>query len=231
MSLQKIKEITFVVGLYKSGTSIITELVEDMGFMSFGDLWLDSVQGVDNKYLTRESESVNKLNDKIFDMYFAKLHRLPPLFCYGIGSSIIMKNKRLIKYINETIVSQEKTKLVIKDPRFCLTLPIWLSSLSNKCAIRILFVVRDRNKIIKSWRKDKWCKRFLKIKTSKQAYYRSKQYEKYLIKQYIDFLPDFECHMIDFEKLKKEKYIQIQSLMNFLGYQGDIEKLAAKLKS
>jgi hypothetical protein len=223
-------KIIFVVGLYKSGTSIITQLIETMGFQNFDDLWDDSVKGVNNDYMTLESASVNKLNDKIFGMHFSRLYRLSPLWLYKMRKTRILRNKEVIESIIQAVNSQEKPSLVIKDPRFCLTLPIWVASLRDKMPLKIIFVVRNRKNIIKSWLKDEWCRKFLKIETPNQALIRCEQYESYLIKQYLDLVTEFDCHLIDFEKLKSETELQIKSLANFLNYKGELKSIGELVK-
>lgn len=218
-------QLVFIVGLYKSGTSIITKLIENMGFPNFDDLWEDTVEGVNNNYLTQESESVNKLNDKIIKRYYSTLYRLPPFWLYRIRNRIFLRKKIFADQIHNMIISQKSNKLVIKDPRFCITLPLWLSALDSKFSIKVVFVVRNRDNIVKSWLKDQWSVKSLKLNSKNQACMRCKEYEKYFLQQYIDNSVGFDCHLVDFETLKKDTDIQIRSLMNFVEYEGDITKL------
>lgn len=224
------KTLVLVIGLYKSGTSLITELVEGMGVSNLEDLWDDFVEGVSNTYLTHESQAVNELNDTIIRKLFSKLYRLPPFWLYSFLCSTLLRSKTIEQTINRIMNQQTGRSLVIKDPRFCVTIPIWLAALEKRTSVKLLWVIRNRMNIVRSWLKDDWCVQKLKLYSKARAMRVCKQYEQYLLRQYLDFSVTYDSMLIDFEALKKFPDLQIEMLMKFVGFEGNARALRSKIR-
>lgn len=144
--------IVFVVGIYKSGTSMFTDVVENMGMTSVVEDFRkeSNVVGVKTTYNIRESYEVNLLNNDIIyssnqnEMYF-QTDKMP----IDINQNLKNRIQEFYKKINYTGV--------IKDPRFIGTLKYWLNEIPNNIPYKILWVDRTNvNDIEQSFRKDKW---------------------------------------------------------------------------
>lgn len=144
--------IVFIVGIYKSGTSMFTSVIEDMGVKSVVEEFRNqsNVVGVKTTYNIRESYEVNLLNNDIIyssnqnEMYF-DTDKMP--------SEINDDLKNKIKLFYEKI----KYEGVIKDPRFIGTLKYWIKEIPHGIDYKIIWVDRTNvNDIEQSFRKDKW---------------------------------------------------------------------------
>lgn len=144
--------IVFIVGIYKSGTSMFTSVIEEMGLKSVVEDFRkeSNVIGVKTTYNIRESYEVNLLNNDIIyssnqnEMYF-KTDNMPA----DINDSLKNRIREFYKKINYTGV--------IKDPRFIGTLNYWLKEIPSNIPYKIIWVDRTNiNDIVQSFRKDKW---------------------------------------------------------------------------
>ena len=228
--MKKRPKLILVTGLYKSGTSLVTSLIEKMDYSNLNDLWDDEVIGITNEYLTHESRSVNNLNDKIISSFYSSsLGSLPSFWDYKLRNAIL-KKKNILDKIRNIISNDSNKNLVIKDPRFCLTIPLWLHSLYKMYSIKLVFVFRDKNRIIKSWFRDEWCIDTLKIKSEEDALRLSKKYEFFLFYNYIKFQHKYDSLFINLDFLRNEKDANIRLLLNFLESDVDVEKLKRIIK-
>lgn len=222
--------VVFVVGLYKSGTSLIAQLVERLGFSNLDDLWDDYVEGVSNSYLTNESQAVNQQNDKIIRFYFGKLHNLPSKNIYTILNKLLLITKLFNSKITKIVKSQPEQRLVIKDPRFCLTLPLWLSSVGKYSSVKIIWVIRDRSKVVRSMMKDDWIRSTLHLKTEADAFKLAAQYESYLLKQYVDYSSMYNGISVNIESFRYEPASNVKLLANYLNCNVNAEEVSKMIK-
>jgi hypothetical protein len=228
--INKANTIVLIVGIYKSGTSLITQLVGKMGFDNLGNLWDDYVEGVENRYLTNESKSVNKLNDTIIRSYLGRLDKLPPVIVYKFLNNFLSVSGLYKDQIEKTIKPQLNHGLIIKDPRFCITLPIWLSSLERFSTVKIIWVIRDRSKVVKSWMKDSWCRSMLNLKSEIVAFKLAAKYESYFLKQYLDYSTKYKSLVVEFESLKREPLSNVRLLADFLNKKMDYAEISKMIK-
>jgi len=126
--------------------------------------------------------------------------------------------------------SQRVNKLVIKDPRFCITLPIWLSSVKNFGLVKIVWVIRNRASVVRSWLRDEWCVKLLHLRSKEDAFKLSASYESYLLKQYHNFSPYYDSLIVNLEAVKHEPIGNIDNMAQFLGYKGELGKVARIIK-
>lgn len=145
--------ITFVVGIYKSGTSLVTSTLEEVFNLKsvVEDFRKDSnVVGVKTTYNIRESYEVNLLNNDIIyssnqnEMYF-DTNNMPS----DISSDL--------KYRIQLFYERIEYDGVIKDPRFIGTLKYWIKELPSDVKYKIVWVNRSNvDDIELSFKKDKW---------------------------------------------------------------------------
>jgi len=127
----------FVVGMHRSGTSMIGNLLYDAGFY-LGNNLMGGNKWNPNGYF--EDWSVVRQNEHILNA------------CGGSWDNPPGEEDILNFDINlSSVVSQfKRPDAVIKDPRLCLTLPLWLKYFEEPS---IIFVERDRDAVAKSLQK------------------------------------------------------------------------------
>lgn len=116
----------FVVGMHRSGTSALCAALQASG-ASFGDNLLAPQAGVNDEGFW-EDRTVNRINDALLAEHDSSWFRLSPqlLACqwrpedYG---PLFEQIKALLKQGFGGAALE-----VVKDPRFCITLPIWLAA-------------------------------------------------------------------------------------------------------
>lgn len=144
--------IVFIVGIYKSGTSMFTSVIENMGVKSVVEEFRNqsNVVGVKTTYNIRESYEVNLLNNDIIyssnqnEMYF-DTDKMPE----EINNDLKNKIKSFYEKINY--------EGVIKDPRFIGTLKYWIKEIPEGIDYKIIWVDRTNvSDIEQSFKKDKW---------------------------------------------------------------------------
>jgi len=193
--------IVFVIGLYKSGTSLVSSVLEDIGCTSIVDRYA-TTKGLTGEYDIKESYFVNMLNNRILDKYSK--------------GCIYFKNEDLPEELDPEIQTTIKEYLgqiknrytFIKDPRFIGTLKYWIKAMPDNVPYKIIYV--DRNKGLKeSFQTDKWFSDKVidndfdkAIALLKENYYKTREQ-----------FPGIE---VDFDVLRKD-YTQLSYLMyNYL---------------
>jgi hypothetical protein len=135
------KTIVFVLGMHRSGTSLTAELVHAMGFAVPGTL-LGGIDSVNARGFW-ESAEVVQLNENIL----AKVGRR--WFHVGAAAAVQQQLDCLVEQfqaeISDFLLLQSNGigNLVIKDPRLCLLLPVWLRAIDpDRFAVRLVYVNR-----------------------------------------------------------------------------------------
>jgi len=140
--------IVFVVGLYKSGTSLIASMLEEIGCETIVDR-LATTKGLTREYDIKEAYFVNQLNNKILSTYS--------------NAEIYFKNEDLPEVIDESFTNLIKDYLAqlkgrtvfIKDPRFIGTLKYWVANIPEGEEYKVVYVDRTEG-LEDSFRIDKW---------------------------------------------------------------------------
>ena len=130
-----------VLSMHRSGSSLLTSLLKDRGF-SLGEDSLLIPADKNNKKGYFERSDIVALNEGLlkFDGYnssFPDLCRIP---------SISTGKEKEISKIVESL--EDKGVEIIKDPRFCLTLPVWLPFFSD---VKIVFLYRNPLDVAESY--------------------------------------------------------------------------------
>ena len=140
------KAVIFVAGMHRSGTSAVASAIEKFGFYPGPDLLPPSVSNQQGYY---EDRAVNALNDEVL----AQLNLTwwdavldPWVSQHGVETPLADKARHLLfSYLDDN------PKLLLKDPRFCITAPFWLSILDSVgVKYSWLFVYREPSQIIGS---------------------------------------------------------------------------------
>ncbi|MFH1515244.1 MAG: sulfotransferase domain-containing protein [bacterium] len=222
--------VVLVVGLYKSGTSLTAQMISALGFKNLPDLWEDFVEGTSHTYLTYESKTVNDLNDQIIKAFLGSLDRLPSRITFEILNKYYSLTRRFNRMIFNLVIPQLNGGLVIKDPRFCLTLPLWSAVLDKLANIKIVWIIRDRALVVRSWLRDDWCRATLRLHTEKDAYVLAASYESYLLRQYAAHSSRYQNLVLNLEAVRNDPKSSVTVLAEFLNRQANATELAKIIK-
>lgn len=138
------KTAVLVLGAPRSGTSLISHVVQELGFY-FGnaDRFVDPTRHPWNPIFF-ELQSLNNLNDEIvrdFGHEYLDADWMPVKEDFS-AECIERYKARILDLIK--LEFNEAAHFGLKDPRFCLTLPLWLSVLRQSgYVVRLIWVVRD----------------------------------------------------------------------------------------
>jgi hypothetical protein len=127
----------FVVGVYKSGTSRAVALATTSGYVDISRVDNPYEQGFrrdGGRYLTRESLRVRRINDRLVQGgHFAPF------------ADILARLSRFLESQNGPVV--------LKDPRFVITLQPWMAAAhAIGIPIKAVFTRRTRSEVAASWR-------------------------------------------------------------------------------
>lgn len=147
------QKILFIVGPHRSGTSAVTQAFHKAGF-EVGDTLLPSNDGNPSGYW--EDEIYVACNDEILAEAGRHWRDPRPIEADSLNETTsLLANRRMIA---KRLAKQLKQygKLVVKDPRLCRTLPIWLEALNDlslagrKMEAGFVFVGRNADTTIQS---------------------------------------------------------------------------------
>lgn len=191
--------IVFVTGLYKSGTSYITNMIEEMGYDSVVDR-VATTKGVHREYDIRESYEVNRLNnDIIWSMNMDSIY-FDVDVCVGVQIHNDLKQR-----IRDFLVKYKDKNIVIKDPRFIATIGFWLDEISDD--YRVVYLDRTFEDTVKSFNVDKWFDD--KIKGDRSVAVNHIQKE---LKKRMDYNPGY---VIDYQFARDNAEKQYMLLYNY----------------
>jgi len=118
-------KLLFVVGMHRSGTSALCAALHSCG-ASFGNRLLDPMLGVNDEGFWEDSDVV-EINEQLLKWmgasWFTVRHNLAATFDWSASS---------LSHLREAASSilergfGDASLQVVKDPRFCVTLPFWL---------------------------------------------------------------------------------------------------------
>lgn len=129
-----------MLGMHRSGTSLVTSLVERVGF-SYGKYPMQPSKDNPNGYW--EDEFIVNINSKLLSSLSYQWFSLAWLDAKTLKQSPIYEDLRslALDYLNELL--SENKNVVIKDPRLCILLPFWLDVFSEIDAeIKVVLVKR-----------------------------------------------------------------------------------------
>ena len=122
------KTIVFVLGMYRSGTSCVSRVLNLMG------AWFPSDMKMPDEYNVRgywQSKTVSKVNEQIF-------RRLGKGWRYYGDLAEVLSQESLvsecIKYVNVFIdsIPESENLVVLKEQGFCRLFPIWKQAVAEK---------------------------------------------------------------------------------------------------
>lgn len=137
------EETIVVLGMHRSGTSMVTNIVSRAGYYVGPEEDLMPACA-DNGKGYFERASVAAANDRILELAGGSWDNPPQLEdIYGI------RIDPFLKPLLDDYAGFERR--VIKDPRLCLTFPVWRHLLGKK--VKLVWVTREADAVVKSLRK------------------------------------------------------------------------------
>ena len=193
--------IVFVIGLYKSGTSMVSSILEEIGCNSVVDRYA-TTKGLTGEYDIKEAYFVNMINNLILDTYskgciYFKNEDLPDEIDPGIQNNI-----------KDFLARVKNGATFIKDPRFIGTIKYWIKALPAGMPYKIVYVDRTIG-LKESFQVDKWFADKITdgdfdraLANLKENYYKTRS--------------QYEGIEIDFDVLKKDKRRLAFLIYNYL---------------
>ena len=132
-----------VVGMHRSGTSAVTRLINLLGVpLGRED---DIYSAVDNPSGHWESRQLCALNDVILKVFGGFDMATPPMPPSWLRSRRAEHLRGVMRATFDDVYRSERW--LWKDPRVCLTLPLWREVLDDFC---VVFVVREAEPVARS---------------------------------------------------------------------------------
>lgn len=129
-----------VLGMHRSGTSVITRAMETMG-AEFGDNLMPAVQGVNDKGFFEDLD-INAINQEILSLAGADWHSLAPIEFGKIGEVSL---QAIRKRATELLSTKCRNKIfALKDPRISRLLPFW-QPIFDSLDVRVVYALAIRN--------------------------------------------------------------------------------------
>lgn len=129
-----------VLGMHRSGTSLITRALETMG-AEFGDNLMPPVPGVNDKGFFEDLD-IYAINVEILAAAGADWHSLPPIELQRLDNAKLDELRaRAIAALRSKCAGKT---FAIKDPRIARLLPFW-QPVFDRLGVRVLYVVTLRN--------------------------------------------------------------------------------------
>jgi GT2 family glycosyltransferase len=196
--------VIIVLGMHRSGTSALTQLISTLGYNAGNNLM---PANFDNPKGYWEDLDIYQLNNDILSFLFLTWDQTEE-FNYrkiNILNKIIGEkfHKRGCSIISKKL--KYSSKIVIKDPRFCILLPFWNSILRElKCETHYILSVRNPIDVAISIKK----RNNLSMEESLKLWY-------YYYGCCLIDIPE-GCLVINFEELVKKPNVLIDNLINYI---------------
>ena len=142
--------VTIVCGPFKSGTSFLAEVVRDCGVLDISTWSNPTERGYatdGSRYFTHECKEVRRINDLVVPLE----DLVDPRACiserlYGNKSS------RAVTRAAEEFMGAWNDPILIKDPRFIYTLPMWVAAAERlHLSSHIVFTIRSVKSLRAAW--------------------------------------------------------------------------------
>ena len=204
------KNLVLILGIHRSGTSAVSGILSKAGFFAGdkGDLIEGNIWNRDGYF---ERWDICRLNDKILKECGGAWDAPPE------ENSIISSDENIMSIKQILLCFKDKSFSFIKDPRLCLTMPVWKNVFDNN--IKILFVTRKIEAVCDSLYK-------------REGFTREKSAKLYNIymERASKYISDFPCFNISYEDLFSSNRPDILiKLADFLGVNNDLEKIAKEI--
>ncbi|WP_396329945.1 sulfotransferase family protein [Burkholderia anthina] len=129
-----------VLGMHRSGTSVVTRAMETMG-AEFGDNLMPAVPGVNDKGFFEDLD-IYAINQEILALAGADWHSLAPIEFDKIDEASL---QRVRERASQLLAKKcENKTFALKDPRISRLLPFW-KPVFDSLGIRVVYALAVRN--------------------------------------------------------------------------------------
>lgn len=142
------KKIICILGMHRSGTSMLAHLIREMGvyFGEWDDLYEPSAYNLDGHF---ELKQIVDTHDEILRYYHRSWFDVAS-FRINMNDPFIEKEKEILKNCILTNL-RDQEYFGIKDPRMCLMLPLWNEIfLELDCQVKYIIICRNPIEVAKS---------------------------------------------------------------------------------
>ena len=142
------RQALLVLGMHRSGTSALALALERLGWNP-GDELLDSQAGINERGFG-ENRAVVELNEKLLTHFGRRWYQLSPLPAgWEEGDEAQGWGDEAAAIIDRQF--GEANRILLKDPRLCLTLPLWLRALEySGFQVRVILQLRHPESVARS---------------------------------------------------------------------------------
>ena len=132
-------QIIIVLGMHRSGTSLLTDLLSHCGVTLPADL-LPAIKGINDQGFFEDAEvvSINELILSSLNSSWYDLRRLPENWMSSLGQDIFI---RALKHVKEVYLPHKIS--LLKDPRLCLLAPFW-SAIFQEAGVQQKYIISSR---------------------------------------------------------------------------------------
>lgn len=206
-------QLTVVLGMHRSGTSLVTSFVEAMGFMC-GKYPMKPSKDNPNGYW--EDEKIVAINDNLLaslGYYWYSLVWITPARLKQSDRYEALRTEA-ISYLSELFAGHKKVAL--KDPRMCILLPFWVEVFSAiEADVNIVLVKRNAESTASSL-----------VKRDHLDYEYASQLIYLHWASIVQFLPSsYERFLIQYEDVKHNEKAVRESLMLYLDVVSCVQRL------
>ena len=203
-------QLVVVLGMHRSGTSLVASLVETMGF-SCGEHPMQPSKDNPNGYW--EDELIVDINEKLLHSLGYQWCSLTWLNLADLRQSKLYEvlRRKAVSYLQQLLAKNKKVSL--KDPRMCILLPFWLEVFKELDAdIKVVLVKRHAHSIAKSLlTRDQFDNEY----ASQLIYLHWAAIARFLPKTYPRIL-------INYEEVRRDENGIRKSLMSFLDVESSV---------
>lgn len=133
------RHLILIAGMHRSGTSALCSALEQCG-VSFGANLLDPMAGVNEDGFWEDADAV-QLNEQVLAQLGGTWYAPPPGLAQFDWSGDALSGLR--EAAEAVLARGEGSLQALKDPRLCLTLPLWLAA-SEKLGISVTVCIVSR---------------------------------------------------------------------------------------
>ncbi len=211
-----------VTGMHRSGTSLVCQFMHELG-ISFGDAAAFYEPDKWNEPGYFESKQVMDLNSRIITGFPRNKTRIEALLSKAVyatmpGEAVMWRRAGAVAADFAPVVARHRG-CAVKDPRFCLTLPVWEPVAGID---KVIVCIRHPADTAHSLRRRDHFPLFL-----------SYRFWTYHIDALMRYLPASKSILIDMDRLAGEDCIpELELLVKFLGFArgpGDLAELHRKV--
>ncbi len=206
---QSEQEFVLILGMHRSGTSMLANIINSAGYyVGEPDDLMAPSRANEKGYFERKS--IFKANDVILNLCNGTWYDPP--------QKEALTQVRIDPFLRPLLdVYKDKSRVVLKDPRFCLTFPVWRHLLPAN--LKIVYITRENDAVIRSLVKRE---SFDPQKMADLCTYYNDSVQ--------DFIQDYPHIQVRYEDLFSSKKNDVLSMLStFISTEKDLQSIADEI--